>query len=307
MKKLSAFSDQPSAISCQPSAGSHQLAAISRQPSAISRQLKAESRKLRAERVQSGAISIFTFVVMLALAAIVVSFLYMISIRTKSSGLNLASARAFWLAEAGRAKARWALTSGGESVGWAASDVPLGGGTYSVTSFYSGSNCTIISDGYIPDDINPVARSRVVESNIPFNSASTNLSLSATASASSESGGHPAGDAIDGNSHSKWAASDKDDAWFKLDFGGSTTFRQIIYDGNNINSCTIYYSSNDVSYVAVSNAVESPAGTVNFDPVTARYLRFDMDVDSNKKAELSEIETYNTTPGLGRGIFSTWW
>lgn len=256
---------------------------------------------------QSGAISIFAFVVMLALVAITVAVLYMISIWTKSSGLNLASGQAFWLAEAGRAKARWALTLGGESVGWATSDVPLGGGTYSVTSFYNGSNCAIISDGYIPDDIKPVARSRVVESNIPFSSAGTNLSLSATASASSESKDHPAKDAIDESSHSKWMAKDKDDAWLKLDFGSLTTFNKIVYDGKNINSCMIYYSNNDSSYIEVSNAVESHAGTVNFDSVTARYLRFNMDVDSKQQAELNEIETYNSAIGLGRVIFSTLW
>ena len=124
---------------------------------------------------QRGSVLIFTFVVMITLAAIAAAFLYMISIRTKSSGLHLASGQAFWLAEAGRAKARWALTTDKRSPGWATSDVPLGEGTYSVTSFYNGSNCSIISDGYIPDDINPVARSRIVESNIPFIPASTNL------------------------------------------------------------------------------------------------------------------------------------
>lgn len=254
---------------------------------------------------QSGAISIFTFVVMLTLIAITVAFLYMISIRIKSSGLELASAQAFWLAEAGRAKARWALTLGGESVGWATSDVPLGGGTYSVTSFYNGSNCTIISDGHIPDDINPVARSRVVESNISFSSASTNLSLSATASASSAQGANTAARANDNNNHTKWKSNVNNGSWLKLDFAQLTTFNQVvIVNVAQVTVQTIQYSTNDITYYPVSNLVESPQWTYTFDAVLARYLKFNV---SGNRPEISEFKTYNSAIGLGQGIFSTLW
>ena len=130
-------------------------------------------------KCQRGSVLIFTFVTMLTLTAIAAAFLYMISIRTKSSGLNLANGQAFWLAEAGRAKARWALTADEKNPGWGTSDIALGQGAYSVTSRYDGSTdmCIIISDGYIPSASNPVARSRVVESNITFSSVITNLSL----------------------------------------------------------------------------------------------------------------------------------
>lgn len=253
---------------------------------------------------QSGSISIFTFVVMLTLIAITVAFLYMIAIRIKSSGLELAGAQAFWLAEAGRAKARWALTLGGESVGWATSDVPLGGGTYSVTSFYSGSNCTIISDGYIPDDINPVARSRVVESNITFSLSGTNLSLSAAASASSARAGNAADKANDGNIPSKWKSSVNNGSWLKLDFAILTTLNKIVVNGDKIDSYTIEYSTNDIIYYPVLNLVESPSWTFTFDAVSARYLRFNV---HGNRPEVNEIETYNSVTGLGQGIFSTSW
>lgn len=87
---------------------------------------------------QSGAISIFTFVVMLTLIAITVAFLYMISIRIKSSGFELASAQAFWLAEAGIQKAIWNLktpiASGGQGENWTTAGVTesLGDGSYTM-------------------------------------------------------------------------------------------------------------------------------------------------------------------------------
>lgn len=261
---------------------------------------------------QSGAISIFTFVVMITLTAITVAFLYMISIRIKSSGLELASAQAFWLAEAGRAQARWALNSASQSVGWATSDVPLGGGTYSVTSFYSGSNCTIISDGYIPNDLNPVARSRVVESNISFGATSTNnLSLSATASASSTNGRFSAPNAIDNNINTKWKSGVNGVSWLKLDFAGLTTFNKVVIVGGvQIITYTLEYSTNNITFYPVSNLIESPAWTFTFNAVSARYLRFNT---TGNRSEVSEFQTYNSgsatgsVAGLGQGIFSTLW
>ena len=141
-------------------------------------------------------------------------------------------------------------------------------------------------------------------------SDSGNLSSGATATASSSTVGHPASDAIDGDDHNtKWAASDKDDAWLKLNFGNATAFDQVVINGqNNINSATIEYSNNDIAYNSVTNMAESPAWTFTFDSVTAKYLRVNMNVDSNKKAEVNELETYDTAQeGLGQGEFSTLW
>lgn len=151
--------------------------AISYQPSAESRPLKAESRKLRAERVQGGAISIFTFVVMLTLIAITVAFLYMISIRIKSSGLELTSGQAFWLAEAGIQKAIWNLktpvANGGQGEEWTTAGVTesLGDGSYTMV----------------------VARYDFA--------LATNGAL---ASASSEQGSYVAANAIDGSDTTYW-------------------------------------------------------------------------------------------------------
>jgi len=266
-------------------------------------------------RNKKGMVLILTFIIMVALAAIAVTFLYMTSVQTRASGRNIQDAQAFWVAEAGLAKARWALTTGGQAVGWSeppSSPFGAGNGTYIVITAYSDApanqHVTITSEGYIPRNTNYVAKRQVVESDIPFSGAGTNLSLSATATASSASGGHPAGDAIDGNTHSKWAASDKGNAWLKLDFGSAATFDKVVINGQkNINSSTIEYSTNDVAYTGVTNLVELPTWTYTFDSVTAQYLRFNMEVASNKSAEVSELETYNTAGGLGQGLFTTSW
>lgn len=265
-------------------------------------------------RNKKGVVLILVFMIMAFLTVAAVVFLYMTSVRTKGSGLELASAQAFWVAEAGLAKAKWALTTDGQAVGWGETTSPFGAGkgTYVVAAAYSdppaNQHVTITSDGYIPDDTGYVAKRRAVESDIAFEE-SDNLSLGATATASSESGGHPAGDAVDGQSNTKWGASNKDDAWLKLNFGSATAFDRVVINGqNNINSVTIYYSNNDIAYTSVTNLTESPAWTFTFDSVTAKYLRVNMNVDSNKKATVNELETYDTAQGgLGQGEFSTLW
>ncbi len=47
------------------------------------------------------------------------------------------------------------------------------------------------------------------------------------------------------------------------------------------------------------------SGTVTFDAVSARYLRFDV---NGNRPDVDELETYNTsTGGLGQGTFVTSW
>ena len=265
-------------------------------------------------RNENGVVLILVFIIMVFLTVVTVTFLYMTSIQTKGSGRELASTQAFWVAEAGLAKAKWALTTDEQEVGWGETASPFGAGngTYVVATAYSdppaNQHVTITSDGYIPDNTTYVAKRRVVESDMSIGD-SENLSLGATATASSESGGHPASDSIDGDDNSKWMASDKDDAWLKLNFGSAIAFDRVVINGqNNINSVTIEYSNNDIAYSSVTNLTESPAWTFTFDSVTAKYLRVNMNVDSNKKAEVNELETYDTSQeGLGQGEFSTLW
>jgi hypothetical protein len=165
----------------------------------------------------------------------------------------------------------------------------------------------ITSDGYISDNTNYAARRRVVEDNISLGSDGTNISLGAAVTASSEVGGHPAGDAADGSSHTRWQAGDKGNAWLRLDFGVPSGFNKVVIAGEkNINSASIQYSDDGSVYNSVTGLAESPAWTFSFDSVTARYVRFNMSVDGNKKAEVDELETYSASL-LGQGKFVTSW
>lgn len=260
------------------------------------------------------ALIILTFVIMVGLSGALVAFMTMISHEMRSARLELRNIQAFYIAEAGRAKARWALTAGEQTVPWSESDTGLGNGTFTVSATDDegdGSVTIITSAGYIPNDTNPIVQRQVVEASISTPGILTNFSLDATASASSQSGDHPASDANDGSSSSKWQANDKGNAWLKLDFGSPNTFNRIVVNGQkNINSVTIEYSNNDSDYDSVTNLTESPTWTYTFDSVEARYLKFNMAVDSNKKAEVNELESYDTTAGsttLGQGEFSTAW
>lgn len=264
---------------------------------------------------EKGAVLILVFVMLVGLSGLAFAFVTMVTDETRSTGAGLRNMQAFYIAEAGLAKARWALTAGEETVPWSEADTPFGGGTYTVNAADDngdGSVTTITSEGYIPDDTSPLVRRQVIEEDITIGSGTlTNRSLAATISASSEKfPQNPATNANDGDGGTKWKAGSKNDAWLKLDFGSSTTFTGVVYTGNNINSVTIEYSNDDSSYNGVTTPVVS-GGTVNFDSASGRYLRFSMDVDSNRTAEVDELEVYDVnevvSPALGQGEFSTTW
>lgn len=257
-----------------------------------------------------GAALIFVFIIFVGLSSMALAFLIMINYQIRSIATGVENMKAFNIAEAGRAKARWALTEGGESVGWGESDKPFGDGTYTVTTVDNGDDtCTITSEGYIPDSANPVARRRVVEEDIPTTSGLLNLSLDAAATASSSQGQNTPEKAIDGDpTTTRWRSSVDGASWLKLDFGSSTTFDRIVYTSAKITTYTIQYSNDDSVYIGVTNPVENPAGTVNFDSVSARYLRFNV---NGNRPSVYELETYNSaggaTPTLGQGKFITSW
>ena len=255
-----------------------------------------------------GALLIWVFIVIVGLSGMAFAYMTLVRYEIISAGAELRNAQAFYLAEAGLAKARRALTDGEEAVGWGAADVALGEGTYTVTTADNGDDTyTITSSGYIPDDTNPLAQRRVVEEDIGTSVAAPNLSLTATASASSFQVGFTAAKAIDGDSGTQWKSSVKNGSWLKLDFGSEQTFDRVVYDGTKIDSFSIEYSANDIAWNAVINPAEAPAGTVSFDSVSARYLRFNV---NGNRPELNELETYDIAGGgisLGRGRFATAW
>lgn len=256
-----------------------------------------------------GTALILTIIILLSLTVVALAFTTMIHYEINAAGVGLRNMQAFHIAEAGLAKARWALTTGEQELPWEEEDTSFGEGTYTVTAVDNeDGTCTITSSGYIPDDTNPIAQRQVVEKDITVTSGSgTNLSLAATATASSEQGSNTADKSNDGSSSSKWQSNVNNGSWLKHDFGSSTTFDQIVVDGSKIDSYTIEYSDNDIDYSEVDNLVEDPAWTFTFDQVSARYLRFSV---NGKQPAVNELETYDTSEGtttLGKGEFVTSW
>ena len=255
-----------------------------------------------------GAALIYTFVILVTLTVIALAFVAMVIYETRSTSASFLNMQAFYIAEAGRARARWALTTDGQEVGWSESDISFGNGTYTVTTSDNGDDTyDIVSSGYIPDDTDPIAQRRVEERDVPYTSGeSENYSLGATATASSHQGSATPDKSNDGVSTTKWKSSVNNGSWLKHDFGSSATFDKIVYDGT-MDSYAVMYSTDDVVYNAVTGASESPAGTVTFDEVSARYLR--LDVNGNRP-EMNELETYDVgagEPTLGQGEFVTIW
>ena len=257
---------------------------------------------------EKGAALILTFIILISLTLVVLAFGTMMSYEMRNTGAQLRNMQAFYIAEAGLAKARWALTTGEEDLGWTEEDVSFGEGTYTVATVDNGDDtCTITSEGYIPDDTNPIAQRRVIERNIAKSTSATNFSLAAVATASSEQAINTADKSNDGDILTNWKSTVNNGSWLKHDFGSAVAFDQIVYDGTKISAYDIKYSNDDVAYNSVTNPVESPAGTVTFDAVSARYLRFDVD---GKRPEVNELETYNTSDVvsvLGQGDFVTAW
>ena len=59
-----------------------------------------------------GVALIYTFIILIGLSGVALALLTMFSDEIKSTGAGLHNTEAFYIAEAGRAKARWALTTG---------------------------------------------------------------------------------------------------------------------------------------------------------------------------------------------------
>lgn len=99
------------------------------------KELSSNRYKLSAEK---GMVLLLTFIMITALTAIVVAFLYMSSTQLKGSGYDVASNKALWLAEAGVQKAIWNLKtpvgSGGQGEDWttAGTTETLGNGNYTM-------------------------------------------------------------------------------------------------------------------------------------------------------------------------------
>ena len=230
---------------------------------------------------------------------------------------QLLDKQAFYTAEAGWQRARQALMA----QTWTAASSPgntytesFGPGEYRVTIVDNGDlTYTITAEGYIPNQTATVARRQAIEANVPTR---TNLSLTATALASSSQGNNLPSNANDGSTATAWVAGTMGSgSWLAMDFGSATTLNQIIIrENDNIDGLTVESSTDASTWTTVSglSVVESPAKrwTANFSSTSARYFRARFtSVPSNKRASVQELESYNTSGAvtLGKGTFRTQW
>ncbi len=92
----------------------------------------------RIRNTEKGSVLILTFIIMTTLTAITVGFLHMTSTHLRGSAYDVASSKAFWLAEAGKQKAVWNLKtptgSGGQGEIWTTTGTTesLGEGSYTM-------------------------------------------------------------------------------------------------------------------------------------------------------------------------------
>lgn len=257
-------------------------------------------------RDKKGYVLLLTFVVLIGLSGVSIAFLTMFSNEMKMVSTELQDAQAFYLAEAGHAKARWALTTGGQIVGWGETREPFGAnkGAYVVTTAYSdppiNQHVTIISEGYIPAySATPLAKRRVVETSIPL--MGSNISPGSIATASSSQGNMTPDKAIDGDTNSKWK-SDINGAWswLRLDLGSARSFNKAVIICSSVDAYSLQCSDNGSSWqLIVSAAVPPPPTPLVFNNITARYVRLNV---LGNRPEVNELEIYDS---FGEGKFGT--
>jgi len=112
---------------------------------------------------ERGAILLFTFIVMVALAVLVGSFLLMVSTQTLGSGGGLTGAQALWVAEAGIQHTFYNLRSDGSfRTNPTTVTGSVGEGTYSVTVSRNNSTYTLASTGTVGELSRQVTQTIVV-------------------------------------------------------------------------------------------------------------------------------------------------
>jgi len=89
-------------------------------------------------RSKRGVALLSVFMVMVTLSMMALAFLNMVRDDIKRTGTDQEDMRAYYIAKAGLAKARWALTAGAQAVGWGETGTAFGAGTYTVTTTDNG-------------------------------------------------------------------------------------------------------------------------------------------------------------------------
>lgn len=267
-----------------------------------------------------GAVLFITFLMMLVLSGLVTG-VAVFSHNTHLTGRSLLNDRqAFYVGEAGLQRARQALIAGTWSAATGGGNTyteTFGPGEYSVNIVDNGDTTrTITSSGYVPTIASYETRRQVAETSIPV-TGGTNLSLAATAAASTEQASHPATHANDGSTSTSWRANTAGNGqWLRMDYGSATALVQIvIVEHQNITALSaVEYSSDAASWSSVSGLTTSTTGsgdnqtyTADFSSASARYFRVTFTASgASQKVGVDESRAYAST-GLGVGTVSTQW
>ena len=276
---------------------------------------RAADRRLTS--VARGSVLFLTFLVMLILSGLALAVGVFSNNSVVAGRDRLLDQQAFYIAEAGWQRARQALNAST----WSAAASPgntytesFGAGEYAVTIVDNGdSTYTITSDGYVPNQALAVARRRVVEASLPVSGGGTNLSLGATASASSSQSGHAATLSNDNNATTFWRANTQGSGeWLRMDYGSATTVSQIvILEEQWITGLSaVQYSSDGSSWSSVPSLSVTEAGTTwtaDFTATSARYFRVTFTASgSTRRVGVFEFSSYAPF-SLGTGAFRTQW
>lgn len=261
-------------------------------------------------------IALFALVFLVALTGMALGLVRLFSEQTRIVGIDTSDMKAFYLAEAGRARARYMLTTGAQTVPWPAAgtftESPFGAnnGTYSVNAVYSPSTSTnilITSTGYFPNSTAPRAQRVVTESGITKGGGNLSRTVPGVAiSASTSQGANLPAKAIDGSTGTKWKSNANGAGqWLRLNYGSTQSVNNVKLVGRaSATTTALQRSNNGTSWTAIS-ATESPVGSGNytFTAVSCIYIRA---VFSGNRPEIQEFETYGSGgTGLSKGTFAT--
>ncbi|WP_179135952.1 X2-like carbohydrate binding domain-containing protein [Paenibacillus sp. 32352] len=148
------------------------------------------------------------------------------------------------------------------------------------------------------------------EAVLALNVVQESYTLNKTYSASSQwSNDYSAAKAFDGNPASRWSAEKGKTAnqHLTVDFGDSITFNQVIVRESSyqrVNHYVLQYSEDGENYIDIPGTEGSSIGTsktIDFDPVTAQYLRLLMystklESGASKEPTINEVEVYYVPP-----------
>jgi hypothetical protein len=123
------------------------------------------------------------------------------------------------------------------------------------------------------------------------------------ATASVSNTGNPPSNAIDGSGTSRWSpgVSPAVGQWFEVDMASVRTFRQLSVDagatwsGDYLRGCDVTVSTDGTSW---GSAIASPTGssqvvTIDFAPVTARYVRLTLNSSATSTTHWWSIAEFN--------------